>query len=536
MSDRRRIEIYDTTLRDGTQGEGFNLSLQDKLLITQKLDDLGVDYVEGGFPLSNPKDAAFFKDVRELRLKHAKVAAFGMTRRRGVEAKDDPGMRALLDAETPVVTLVGKTSPYQVKNVMSVTLEENLKMIGDSVRLMREAGRQVVYDAEHCFDAFRADPAYALRTLLAAQEAGASVLCLCDTNGGSLPEFVQEVVERVRRETGATIGIHTHNDAGLAVANALAAVRAGAGHAQGTINGVGERCGNMDLTTLIANLQLKYELDCLRPGTLTHLTEASRYVYETANYNLVPGQPYVGTSAFAHKGGMHVHAVQKDASTYEHVAPEEVGNTRKIIVSELSGASNIAAKAGKRFDIENDKETLRRVLNKVQDLENAGFQFEAAEASFELLLRKEIGRYKRFVDLEHYRVIVQRNGTGEPVSEATVKVRIGGHPEHRVAEGDGPVNALDGALRRALRPHFGAIDGVHLTDYKVRVINSKDETAARVRVVIECRRDKGDGTRDLFGTIGVSENVIDASWQALVDAYEYHLILTEERALTGATV
>ena len=526
----RRIEIYDTTLRDGTQGEGFNLSLQDKLLIAQKLDDLGVDYIEGGFPLSNPKDAAFFADVRGLRLKHAKVAAFGMTRRRGVEAKDDPGMRALLDAQTPVVTLVGKTSPYQVKHVMSVTLEENLRMIGDSVALMREAGRQVVYDAEHFFDAFRDDPTYAMATLLAAQEAGASVLCLCDTNGGSLPEFVQEVVERVRRETSTAVGIHTHNDAGLAVANALVAVRAGADHAQGTMNGVGERCGNMDLTTLIANLQLKYKLDCLRPGTLVHLTEASRYVYETANYNLVAGQPYVGTSAFAHKGGMHVHAVQKDASTYEHVTPEAVGNTRKIIVSELSGASNIAAKAGKRFDIEHDKEMLRRVLNKVQDLENAGFQFEAAEASFELLLRREVGRYKQFVDLEHYRVIVQRNETGAPVSEATVKVRINGHPEHRVAEGDGPVNALDGALRRALRPHHAAIDGVHLTDYKVRVINSKDETAARVRVVIECRRDKGDGTKELFGTIGVSENVIDASWQALVDAYEYHLILTEEQA------
>lgn len=530
----RRIEIYDTTLRDGTQGEGFNLSLQDKLLIAQKLDDLGVDYIEGGFPLSNPKDAAFFVEVRGLHLKHAKVAAFGMTRRRGVEARDDPGMRALLDAQTPVVTLVGKTSPYQVQHVMSVTLEENLRMIGDSVRLMREAGRQVVYDAEHCFDAFQADPNYAIATLLAAQEAGASVLCLCDTNGGSLPEFVQEIVERVRRETSATVGIHTHNDAGLAVANALVAIRAGADHAQGTMNGVGERCGNMDLTTLVANLQLKYQLDCLRPGTLMHLTEASRYVYETANYNLVAGQPYVGTSAFAHKGGMHVHAVQKDASTYEHVTPEEVGNTRKIIVSELSGASNIAAKAGKRFDIEHDKETLRRVLNKVQDLESAGFQFEAAEASFELLLRREVGRYKRFIDLEHYRVIVQRNESGEPVSEATVKLRVGdGHPEHRVAEGDGPVNALDGALRRALRPHYLAIDGVHLTDYKVRVINSRDETAARVRVVIECRRDKGDGSKELFGTIGVSENVIDASWQALVDAYEYHLILTAESSGPG---
>jgi 2-isopropylmalate synthase len=530
MSATRRIEIYDTTLRDGTQGEGFNLSLQDKLMIAQKLDELGVDYVEGGFPLSNPKDAAFFRDVRELKLRHAKVSAFGMTRRRGVEAKDDPGMKALLDAQTPVVTLVGKTSAYQVKHVMSVTLEENLKMIGDSVRLLREAGRQVVYDAEHCFDAFRDDPQFAMSTLLAAQEAGASVLCLCDTNGGTLPEFIEEIVERVRKDTSVMVGIHTHNDAGLAVANAMAAVRAGADHAQGTINGVGERCGNMDLTTLIANLQLKYKLDCLRPNTLKHLTEVSRYVHETANYNLVPGQPYVGTSAFAHKGGMHVHAVQKDASTYEHVTPEQVGNSRKILVSEMSGASNIAAKAGKKFDIENDKETLRRVLVKVQDLENAGFQFEAAEASFELLLRKEIGRHRRFFDLDHYRVVILRMKESQPIAEATVKLHVNGQVEHRVAEGDGPVNALDGALRRALKPHFPQISGVHLTDYKVRVINSKEETAAAVRVIIECKRDRNDGsdTREIFGTIGVSGNVIDASWQALVDAYEYHLIQVEE--------
>jgi 2-isopropylmalate synthase len=537
MSDdgRRRIEIYDTTLRDGTQGEGFNLSLQDKLLIAQKLDELGVDYIEGGYPLSNPKDEQFFRDVRGMKLETAKVSAFGMTRKRGLKAEEDVGMRALLAAETPSVTIVGKTSDYQVKTVMSVSLEENLQMIADSVRLMRSAGRQVVYDAEHFFDTFRSNREYALRTLLAAQEAGASVLVLCDTNGGSMPEFVEEAVAAVRKETGAKVGIHTHNDAGVAVANALAAVRAGADHAQGTINGVGERCGNMDLTTLIANLRLKYNFDCLRGDTLQHLTEVSRYVFETANMNLVSGQPYVGSSAFAHKGGMHVHAVQKDASTYEHVSPESVGNTRKILVSELSGASNIAAKAGKRFDIESDKAVQRRILERVQDMESAGFQFEVAEASFELLLRKEIGRYKRYVDLEHYRVIVQRNEAGEPISEATVKLRINGHPEHRVAEGDGPVNALDGALRRALRPHYRQIDGVHLTDYKVRVINSKDETAARVRVVIECRRETGDGTSDIFGTIGVSENIIDASWQALVDAYEYHLILTEEGAAAEGT-
>lgn len=532
MTQKRRIEIYDTTLRDGTQGEGFNLSLQDKLMIARRLDDLGVDYIEGGFPLSNPKDAAFFQEVKGLGLRHAKIAAFGMTRRRGIKAEDDPGMKALLDAGTPVVTLVGKSSDYQAKAVLNVTPEENIQMIADSVKLMRSAGRQVVYDAEHFFDTFRQNPDYALRTLLAATESGASVLALCDTNGGTMPEQIAEAVDAVRKRTDCRIGIHTHNDAGLAVANALAAIRGGASHAQGTINGVGERCGNMDLIPLVANLQLKYGLDCLLPGTLQHLTEASRYVYETANLNLVAGQPYVGTSAFAHKGGMHVHAVQKDVSTYEHVKPEAIGNTRKILISEMSGASNIAAKAGKKFDIESDKATLRRVLESVQELENAGYQFEAAEASFELLLRKEIGRYQRFFNLHHYRVSVLKSGDGPPVSEATVKVRIGEVAEHRVAEGDGPVNALDGALRHALTPHFGAIERVRLIDYKVRVINSKDETAAAVRVVIECRRERADGTKEIFGTIGVSPNIIDASWQALVDAYEYHLIL--EREETGA--
>ncbi len=427
MTSPARIEIYDTTLRDGTQGEGFNLSLQDKLLISQKLDELGVDYIEGGFPLSNPKDAAFFRDVRELKLRHAKVAAFGMTRRRGIRAEDDPGMRALLEAQTPVVTLVGKSSEYQVTKVLSVSLDENLAMIADSVAMMRSAGRQVVYDAEHFFDAYKANPQYALNTVMAAQEAGASVLCLCDTNGGTMPEQVAEAVAAVVKRCGVRVGIHTHNDASLAVANALAAVRAGATHAQGTINGVGERCGNMDLLPLIANLRLKYNLSCLDgEESLRHLTEVSRYVYETANMNPVPGQPYVGSSAFAHKGGMHVHAVQKDAATYEHVPPESIGNSRKVIVSELSGQSNIAAKAGRKFDIEQDKATLRRVLERVQDLENAGYQFEAAEASFELLLRKEIGRYKRFIDLDHYRVVVLKTHATEPVSEATVKLRVNG--------------------------------------------------------------------------------------------------------------
>jgi 2-isopropylmalate synthase len=532
MSEQRRIEIYDTTLRDGTQGEGFNLSLQDKLLIAQKLDELGVDYIEGGFPGSNEKDRAFFQEIRGMGLKRAKVSAFGMTRRRGIKAEDDPNMKSLLDAQTPVVTLVGKTSDYQAKAVLNVTPDENIAMIGDSVRFMRSAGRQVVYDAEHFFDTFRTNPDYAIRTLLAAQEAGASVLCLCDTNGGTMPEQIAEAVAAVGRQTSARIGIHTHNDAGLAIANALAAVRAGASHAQGTINGVGERCGNMDLLPLIANLHLKYGLDCLHGGadSLKRLTEVSRYVYETANMNLNPGQPYVGASAFAHKGGMHVQAVQKDVSTYEHISPDAVGNSRRILISELSGVSNIATKAGRKFDLQNDKATLRNVLERVKVLENQGYQFEAAEASFELLVRREIGRSRKFFDLDHYRVVILKQDGSGPVSEATVKVRVADKVEHRVAEGDGPVNALDGALRRALRPHYAGIERVHLIDYKVRVINSKDETAASVRVVIECRRESPTGTRETFGTIGVSQNIIDASWQALVDAYDYHLIHEDEAA------
>ncbi|HEX4792389.1 MAG TPA: citramalate synthase [Humisphaera sp.] len=525
MSQTRRIEIYDTTLRDGTQGEGFNLSLQDKLMIAQKLDELGVDYIEGGFPGSNEKDRAFFQDIKEMCLKTAKISAFGMTRRRGVKAEDDPNMKLLLDAQTPVVTLVGKTSDYQARAVLNVTPEENLAMIGDSVKLMRSAGRQVVYDAEHFFDTFASNREYALQTLLAAQEAGASVLCLCDTNGGSMPERVAEAVETVKRQTGVKIGIHTHNDSAVAVANALAAVNAGADHAQGTINGVGERCGNMDLIALIANLRLKYKLDCLqRADSLERLTEVSRYVYETANLNLVPGQPFVGSSAFAHKGGMHVQAIAKDVSTYEHVPPESVGNNRKILISELSGVSNIATKAGQKFDLTNDKAALRAVLERVKTMENVGYQFEAAEASFELLVRKEIGRYRSFFELDHYRVTVIKQAKSEAVSEATIKLSVGDKIEHCVAEGDGPVNALDGAIRRALKPHYAAIERVHLIDYKVRVINSKDETAASVRVVIECRRTGPDGAKEVFGTIGVSQNIIDASWQALVDAYEYHLL------------
>jgi len=544
MAHKRRIAIYDTTLRDGTQGEGFSLSLHDKLAVARKLDELGVDFIEGGFPASNPKDVAFFREVRALNLRHAKVAAFGMTRRKGTKAEDDPGVVALLEAGTPVVTFVGKSSQFQVTTVLGVSPDENLRMIADSVRFIRQGGPQVVWDAEHFFDAFAADSDYALQTLLAAKEAGASVLCMCDTNGGTMPEKIAQAVAHVADKIkGVTLGIHTHNDCALAVANALAAVQAGADHVQGTINGVGERCGNMDLIPLIANLNLKYGHDCLAPGTLQRLTEASRFVYEIANQNLVTNQPYVGSSAFAHKGGMHVHAVQKNASTYEHVDPASVGNERKVLISELSGASNIAAKAGRKFDIEHDRATLRRVVQRVQDLENQGFQFEAAEASFELLLRQEIGRHRRFFELENYSVVARRcvkpadpanpqahnsDATVDQSVHATLRLRIGDVVQDQTADGDGPVNALDNALRQALRSYFPAIDALHLVDYKVRVINAKDETAARVRVIIDSRRQQADGSMEYFGTIGVSGNIVDASWQALVDAVEYHLIQSEE--------
>ncbi|MDB5324735.1 MAG: cimA [Phycisphaerales bacterium] len=525
-----RVDIYDTTLRDGTQGEGFSLSLQDKLQIAYKLDELGIDYIEGGFPVSNPKDEAFFREIAAKPPKRARVSAFGMTRRRGVAAKDDTTLAALLAAETPMVTIVGKTSPYQVQTVMNVTLEENLAMIADSVRLLREAGRTVVYDAEHFFDTFKADADYAIATLRAAEQAGANVLCLCDTNGGSMPEHIAAAVQRVKRETSATIGIHTHNDCGLAVANAQAAVAAGASHVQGTMNGVGERCGNMDLIPLVANLKFKYGIDCLRPEKFECLTEVSRFVYETANFNPVSGQPYVGTSAFAHKGGMHVHAVQKDPSTYEHVSPESVGNSRKFLVSELSGASNIAEMA-RKFGVDKDRDTLRAVLGKVQDLENAGYQFEAAEASFELLLRKQIGRHHSFFDLQKYRVTTSRHESGEVVAEASVKLTVDGVLEHRVSEGNGPVDSFDRALRKALKEKYPAIQDLHLSDYKVRVVNTSAETAAVVRVVIDWKhKTTPGGAVTHFGTIGVSGNVIDATWHALCDAFEYHLLLVEEAA------
>jgi 2-isopropylmalate synthase len=517
-----RIHTYDTTLRDGSQGEGINFSLQDKLLITRRLDELGVDFVEGGYPLSNPKDFEYFQEVRQLPLRHARVVAFGMTRRKGVSPAEDTCLKALLDARTPVVTIVGKTWDLHVRQVLGTTLDENLRMISDSVAYCKAQGREVIYDAEHFFDGYKANPEYALQTLRAAEAAGAAVIVLCDTNGGSLPEQVAERVAAVRAALRCELGIHTHNDCDLAVANTLAAVRQGATQVQGTINGIGERCGNADLVSIIANLALKYGHDVLRPGSLQRLTEVSRYVYEIANMNFRSSQPFVGASAFAHKGGMHTHAVAKLSRSYEHIDPGQVGNERRFLVSELSGQSTILAKTTK-YAVNHDKALMVKILSQVQDLEHEGYEFEAAEASFDILVKKAAGLYEPKFERLSYRVNVEVGASGQPVTEATVKARVGDEVTHTVSEGDGPVNALDGALRKALSPFYPNLAQMQLVDYKVRVVNAKAGTAARVRVVIESR----DGD-DVWGTVGVSENIIEASWLALVDSIEYKLFKDEE--------
>jgi 2-isopropylmalate synthase len=525
MSVPRPIEIYDTTLRDGSQGEGVNFSLEDKLAITRRLDEAGVDFIEGGYPLSNPKDAQYFERVRGLTLSRSRVAAFGMTRRRGMTAAADPGMQALLDAGTSVVTIVGKTSAFHVAEVLGVSREENLAMIGDTVAHLVAAGREVFYDAEHFFDGWKLDADYARATILAAAAAGATRIVLCDTNGGTLPDEVARLTAAARQALAAAghaaaVAIHCHNDCDLAVANSLAAVGAGAVQVQGTINGIGERCGNADLISVIANLALKLPGHDVLGGTGTkHLTELSRFVYETANMTYRPGQPFVGASAFAHKGGMHVHAVSKAAESYEHIAPEAVGNSRRVLVSELSGRSNIAALVT-RPDLKNDRGLLDTVLAEVCRLENEGWQFEAAGASFDLLVDRCAGTFRpAFEKLAYHVEVESRSDAGADVrTEATVKLAVAGQQRHEVAEGDGPVNALDAALRKALQAVYPALAAMHLLDYKVRVINAQEGTAAKVRVSIEST----DGA-SVWGTVGVSENVIEASWLALADSFHYFL-------------
>jgi 2-isopropylmalate synthase len=513
------IQVYDTTLRDGAQGEGVSFSLQDKLLIARRLDECGFDFVEGGYPLSNPKDAEFFQRIAREPLKNTRLCAFGMTRRKGVKPADDPGMKALVDSQAPVITIVGKTHDFHVSEVLRVSLEENLAMIRETIAYFREMGRDVIYDAEHFFDGWKGNPEYARNTIRAAVEGGAMLVVMCDTNGGTMPEAVWTITKQAAAAVDVPLGIHTHNDCDVAVANSLAAIEAGAVHVQGTINGLGERCGNADLISIIANLALKKQgYEVLGGSGVEHLTELSRYVYEIANMHFRANQPFVGPSAFAHKGGMHVHAVNRVARSYEHITPESVGNERRVLVSELSGRSNIVALTSKT-NLQQDSALMERVLKQVVEMENRGYQFEAAEASFDLLVQRLAGTFQPHFELLHYHVDVETIADSETTTEATVKLRIGDEIRHEVAEGDGPVNALDAALRKALNGRFPNLRGVQLVDYKVRVINSEAGTAAAVRVVIESQDENGN----TWGTVGVHENVIKASWDALVDSIEYKL-------------
>jgi len=515
---KKPVTIYDTTLRDGTQGTGISFSVLDKIRIAERLDEFGIDYIEGGWPGSNPKDAAFFTEAAKRKWKHAKITAFGMTRRGKLKVEDDPQVQMLLDAQTPAVCVVGKTWPLHVTEVFQVTLEENLAMIRDTVAYLKKNGREVLYDAEHFFDAFREDPDYAIATIKAASEAGADLVVLCETNGGNLPENIEEVTRKAIAALGKPVGIHTHNDSGVGVANALAAVRAGAVQVQGTINGYGERVGNCNLVSVMPNLQLKMGIPVA--ADLTQLRELALFVAELANVAPDIRAPFVGDAAFTHKGGLHVHAVQKLARTYEHIDPALVGNSRVITISDMSGQSNVLMKAeALGFKFAKGAPEVQSILGRVKQLESEGYEFEAAEASFELLVRKAIGRHVPLFDLLEYHCSFRHTGDDRwNKCEATVKLKIDGTESYQVAEGDGPVNAIDAALRKALRPFHPGIDAIELEDYKVRIINGHGGTAAGTRVQIRST----DG-HESWGTVGASDNIIQASWLALVDSFEYKL-------------
>lgn len=520
------VQVYDTTLRDGTQGEHVALSLADKLKIAHRLDEVGFHYIEGGWPGSNPKDIRFFEHVKKVTFSQAKIAAFGSTRHAGVRAEQDRNLRLLLESEAPVITIFGKTWDFHVTTALRIGLHENLEMIEDSVRFLKSHDREVIYDAEHFFDGYKAQSDYALKTVAVAAEAGADLLCLCDTNGGSLPEEIAAAVRAVRRTVKRVrLGIHCHNDGGLAVANTLAAVRAGARHIQGTVNGYGERCGNADLCQVIPNLELKLGHTCLGSENLPRLRSLSLFVSEIANVNPNDRQPFVGASAFAHKGGIHVDAVMKASQTYEHVEPETVGNRRRVLVSELSGSSNIRYKAARLgITLKKGSPKVKRILSKVKRLEDQGYEFEGAEASFELLLRRELGEVHPLFELNKLEVIVEmEKAHPEPLSDALLKVTVGGDSIYVGAEGDGPVHAMDNALRKALLSHYPQLEDIHLTDFKVRVVNTQHGTAAKVRVLLESSCNGRSWT-----TTGVSTNIIEASWLALVDGICYGVLHHDE--------
>jgi 2-isopropylmalate synthase len=513
------VEIYDTTLRDGTQGEGVSFSVADKLRVAEKLDAFGVHYVEGGWPGSNPKDIEFFKQAAKRKWKNTQIAAFGSTRRKKIAAKDDPQVKLLVDAKTPVVTLFGKTWLLHVKEVLRTTPKENLAMIADTIRFLKKKGKKVIYDAEHAIDGYKDDPEYAMATWLAAEEAGADFVVLCDTNGGSLLSEVAAITAAAREKLSCNVGIHTHNDIGLGVANALVAVDAGATQVQGTINGYGERTGNCNLISVIPNISLKMGKRSIPAAQIRKLRDLSRFVDEVANLMPDRRQPWVGATAFAHKGGMHVNAVQKVAQSFEHTTPDAVGNKRRILVSDLAGRSNIVMKAQEMgICVNNDTPQLKAILAKVKEQEHLGYDYEGAEGSLALLIRKALGRVEPAFQLEAFHVSMHGDGV-EHVCEATVKVRVGDKTAHTVADGDGPVNALDQALRNALRGFYPVLKQVKLTDYKVRILNGGTGTAAKTRVLIEST----DG-KERWYTVGVDENIIEASLQALLDSIEFRLL------------
>ena len=513
------VEIYDTTLRDGTQGEGVSFSVADKLRVAEKLDAFGVHYVEGGWPGSNPKDIEFFKQAAKRKWRNTQIAAFGSTRRKKIAAKDDPQVKLLVDAKTPVVTLFGKTWLLHVKEVLRTTPKENLAMIADTIRFLKKKGKKVIYDAEHALDGYKDDPEYAMATWLAAEEAGADFVVLCDTNGGSLPSEVAAITAEAREKLSCNVGIHTHNDIGLGVANALVAVDAGATQVQGTINGYGERTGNCNLISVIPNISLKMGKRSIPAAQIRKLRELSRFVDEVANLMPDRRQPWVGATAFAHKGGMHVNAVQKVAQSFEHATPDAVGNKRRILVSDLAGRSNIVMKAQEMgIRVKNDTPQLKSILAKVKEQEHLGYDYEGAEGSLALLIRKALGRVEPAFQLEAFHVSMHGDGV-EHVCEATVKVRVDDKKAHTVADGDGPVNALDHALRNALRGFYPVLKQVKLTDYKVRILNGGTGTAAKTRVLIEST----DG-KERWYTVGVDENIIKASLQALMDSIEFRLL------------
>jgi 2-isopropylmalate synthase len=521
-----KVILYDTTLRDGTQGEDFSLTLEDKIRVALKLDELGIHYIEGGWPEANPKDTQFFEEIRNYNLKNSIVTAFGSTHHKDVSAENDKNLNALIKAKTRAVTIFGKSWTLHVKDALNTTLERNIALIRDSVAYLKQNVPEVIYDAEHFFDGFKDNPEYALATLRAAKDAGADVLVLCDTNGGSLPHEIGEIVETVRQHfPDAVLGIHAHNDSDTAVANSLEAVRRGVRHVQGTMNGVGERCGNANLVSIIPNLCLKMNFECIPLENLKKLRHVSRYILELANLPSNKHQPFVGRSAFAHKGGVHISAVERNPRTYEHIEPELVGNRRRILVSDASGRATIKWKADEfGIKISRDDPVAMEVLETIKQLEMEGYQFEAAEASLELLINRAMGKSKKYFELIGFRVLDQKlHDDGSPVAEATIQVRVGGKVEHTAAIGNGPVNALDNALRKALEKFYPQLKTMSLLDYKVRVLPGRAGTASKVRVLIEST----DGV-DQWGTVGVSHDILEASWQALVDSITYKMYKDEK--------